>query len=167
MWSTIILIFSRNRGSFTSWFMIIDLDIELCDWFYVIQHLFDSPAALISYQPITSMLWFSYKYLYYTSVLYVLVYFRFHTIKVYCKLCDLYRQSWFYITVVLQRLFDLTYSLYDIPACYIDSGVIFPIILITYQFDFIDLYIWEQDFLKLESCSLGSTLGITGSLLCC
>ena len=100
-------------------------------------------------------------------MLYVLVYFRFHTIKVYCKLCDLYRQSWFYITVVLQRLFDLTYSLYDIPACYIDSGVIFPITLITYQFDsqfdFINLYIWEQDFLKLESRSLGSTLGITSS----
>ena len=59
--------------------------------------------------------------------------------------------------------FHLQISYYTSLVLY---GSISPGFIPAYVFSLIsfDLYIFEQDFLKLEYCSLGSTLGITISL---
>ena len=83
-------------------FMIYDhssLDIELCDWFHVIQHLLDSPATLISYQPITSMLF-----------LWILVLYQCVTYPIldYCKLCDAF-YSFFDFIPELYNMYKQSY----------------------------------------------------------
>ena len=88
-------LYFRNRGSFTSClYDHSNLAIELCVLSYVIQFLWIILQLWLTYQPISSiMFWFSHRY--YILPAYFIYkcvictkQFWFHTTLVYCKLCD-------------------------------------------------------------------------------
>ena len=122
-WNAIILIVFKNGDSFISWLWIVVSKILNLVFGFMLYNsciLYDFLITLISHQPISSIV-----------------------------LCFAYR-SYIYPYNAVMIVWYVQNRLDFIPSYFIDNCVTFPIALISYQFDCIDLHLVEKYFLKLE-----------------